>query len=239
MNTTPEQAIKAIQFLFPETERFFIITRFALPAHKSTFVFKRFAMEVTHMVKLFITDKPYVVIESSIEEAYARLRAMAPNVELLANIRYKKWLALKELECSICMSNEKTVNAELPCKHMFHENCLRDWVEMSETASCPLCRGEASVGKYIMDGMSITFRDKWSVRANHYPILLNVDGEWMVNPDHAQLVVGTLRVYGPDPVLNFYTNPWDLADLYMDTMPLIYNGLTGIPEMLRGILRNN
>ena len=42
--------------------------------------------------------------------------------------------------CSICLSNfennEKIV--ELPCKHKYHENCIKPWLE--NTRVCPLCR---------------------------------------------------------------------------------------------------
>ena len=46
----------------------------------------------------------------------------------------------RELECVICMSNNEVGDKvlELHCAHMFHEECLRKWLE--EHSTCPLCR---------------------------------------------------------------------------------------------------
>lgn len=44
------------------------------------------------------------------------------------------------LECVICMSNNEVGEKvrQLHCFHMFHEDCLRGWLE--EHFTCPLCR---------------------------------------------------------------------------------------------------
>ena len=43
-------------------------------------------------------------------------------------------------ECSICLDKFKKNNIvnRLPCRHIFHQNCLRDWLKDNDT--CPLCR---------------------------------------------------------------------------------------------------
>jgi hypothetical protein len=46
----------------------------------------------------------------------------------------------KETKCSICLEQfakgEKV--CELPCKHIFHDACVRKWLQ--QKASCPVCR---------------------------------------------------------------------------------------------------
>lgn len=42
--------------------------------------------------------------------------------------------------CSICLSNFQSgeLITELPCKHLFHKNCLSQWFNCNNT--CPLCK---------------------------------------------------------------------------------------------------
>ncbi|KAL5992264.1 hypothetical protein ACLOJK_013180 [Asimina triloba] len=48
--------------------------------------------------------------------------------------------------CAICLSRFKAgggegeVARELYCKHVFHQDCIRRWVEINDGATCPLCR---------------------------------------------------------------------------------------------------
>ena len=42
--------------------------------------------------------------------------------------------------CTVCLvkyEQDEIVNT-LPCKHIFHENCIQTWFESNDT--CPLCR---------------------------------------------------------------------------------------------------
>jgi hypothetical protein len=46
----------------------------------------------------------------------------------------------RETKCSICLeefSRGETV-CELPCKHIFHDACVREWLRRE--ATCPVCR---------------------------------------------------------------------------------------------------
>lgn len=45
----------------------------------------------------------------------------------------------KEGKCSICLE-DFNVCLVMPCSHMYHSKCIRDWLEISH--SCPLCRFE-------------------------------------------------------------------------------------------------
>ena len=40
--------------------------------------------------------------------------------------------------CAICLSGHKGKIAQLQCMHVFHEECLKLWLQKS--SSCPLCR---------------------------------------------------------------------------------------------------
>jgi hypothetical protein len=58
-------------------------------------------------------------------------------------------LQTDEKNCSICL-DEFLAESQLyaiPCKHLFHKECLADWV--AENYKCPVCRGE--IAKYKVD----------------------------------------------------------------------------------------
>ena len=52
----------------------------------------------------------------------------------------KKYSALKEDKCAICLQKYKGVDIikEFPCKHIFHKNCIFKWLKKSNV--CPLCK---------------------------------------------------------------------------------------------------
>ena len=45
-------------------------------------------------------------------------------------------------ECSICLCNFESSDrvGKLPCRHMYHEDCLNKWIDKHNT--CPVCRLE-------------------------------------------------------------------------------------------------
>lgn len=50
--------------------------------------------------------------------------------------------------CCVCQedfTNESWVR-ETPCKHLFHNNCLMDWIKIKlPNTDCPFCRAEIKV----------------------------------------------------------------------------------------------
>lgn len=45
---------------------------------------------------------------------------------------------LKETNCSICLDEGMEEICILPCKHVFHKECIEDWLKRRPT--CPTCR---------------------------------------------------------------------------------------------------
>lgn len=45
-------------------------------------------------------------------------------------------------DCAVCLSEfEKSEPVrELPCDHIFHDECIQSWFAKAKTAACPLCR---------------------------------------------------------------------------------------------------
>jgi hypothetical protein len=41
-------------------------------------------------------------------------------------------------DCSICLENTKENDTQLICGHIFHNECLREW--LNEHTTCPVCR---------------------------------------------------------------------------------------------------
>ncbi|XVF49117.1 hypothetical protein PTKIN_Ptkin03bG0242600 [Pterospermum kingtungense] len=51
--------------------------------------------------------------------------------------------------CSICMesfgkSEEAASSRQVSCGHVYHHNCITDWLLSGNSNSCPLCRREIS-----------------------------------------------------------------------------------------------
>lgn len=48
----------------------------------------------------------------------------------------------KKEECAICFQNYYGKKAvKLPCEHVFHDECIKKWLDGEDNNSCPLCRG--------------------------------------------------------------------------------------------------
>jgi len=68
--------------------------------------------------------------------------ASATAVEGLDKITISQEHIDKEMECAVCMDAfvVESVTFQMPCAHLFHENCLRSW--LGQHNSCPVCRHE-------------------------------------------------------------------------------------------------
>ncbi|KAG5358625.1 putative RING finger membrane protein [Yarrowia sp. B02] len=90
----------------------------------------------------------------------------------LTKIKKKKWLSRREegsapehsLEgysqssCPICLDDydeNETVVLELPCRHIFHPDCIRPFLE-TRSCLCPLCKQSILPKGYLPPGVKIT-----------------------------------------------------------------------------------
>jgi len=60
----------------------------------------------------------------------------------IKGFKYNKEYCNNEVECPICLENysiEKDV-CFTPCKHLFHHNCLKEYIYGCEEMKCPICK---------------------------------------------------------------------------------------------------
>ena len=64
------------------------------------------------------------------------------QIDLLPVTKYKKKLYSENFQCIICMEEfeEKEKVKLLPCGHIFHINCIKQW--LLKQKSCPFCKSE-------------------------------------------------------------------------------------------------
>ena len=55
-------------------------------------------------------------------------------------------------DCSICLKvpKEKDIIHTLPCKHIFHKDCIVEW--LSKINTCPLCRSQFPKETFLTSG---------------------------------------------------------------------------------------
>lgn len=48
-------------------------------------------------------------------------------------------LSIYDIDCSICLEQNEIKSVTMPlCGHIFHEKCIKDWLEIKN--NCPICR---------------------------------------------------------------------------------------------------
>ncbi|XVE70492.1 hypothetical protein DITRI_Ditri10aG0076600 [Diplodiscus trichospermus] len=77
------------------------------------------------------------------ENLQARQRTVTRLVSDMPTVNYATG------SCSICMeslwqSEGAASNGQVPCGHVYHHNCIADWLLNGNSNSCPLCRREIS-----------------------------------------------------------------------------------------------
>lgn len=89
----------------------------------------------------FSGDENVVVVEEEEEEDRPKVSNTLLTLKgWLPTFKVTEDFKNKEPECSICFSDFMIDEElpELPCKHVFHEQCLLQWFKYTRT--CPLCR---------------------------------------------------------------------------------------------------
>jgi hypothetical protein len=85
-------------------------------------------------------------ITMSIEDMANRLESIKLTTKRLANDRVidEYLVSIRvdqtetELDCPICQEHGEDFQVKLPCSHVFHGKCLKEW--LIRNPSCPLCR---------------------------------------------------------------------------------------------------
>jgi len=133
------QKIENLKLLFPEIERALIVTQWAHPRDKIGFKFKKLQKMMKDVLH-FYEDKPYTITQDRIDRVNQWIDKELARVDLLANIRYKRYLKSLEDSCPICLEARPDVVLS-ECRHYGHLKCLAEMVENGVT-KCPLCRKE-------------------------------------------------------------------------------------------------
>lgn len=61
-------------------------------------------------------------------------------IDALPQVEISEEQVCSKLQCSVCWEDfqlKETVY-QLPCQHVYHETCIRPWLELHGT--CPICR---------------------------------------------------------------------------------------------------
>jgi hypothetical protein len=107
-------------------------------------------------------------------------------------------LQTDEKSCSICL-DEFVPESQLytiPCKHLFHTDCLKDWV--AENYKCPVCRCE--IAKYKVD-----LEDEEDEEENEEePSELPIEPDEI--EDHGDFVINVYNVDENNVIFNFIIN---------------------------------
>ncbi|GBM93873.1 hypothetical protein AVEN_213440-1 [Araneus ventricosus] len=79
------------------------------------------------------------------------------------------------IQCVICWETVSGLNRKsLPCSHVFHENCINEWLESS--SSCPVCRSSIHGTNISLQGMVNVLRNyaTWTRAATWLTFIVNV-----------------------------------------------------------------
>ena len=79
-----------------------------------------------------------------------------PNEYILNVIKFKhkksNTVEDKDINCSICIEKNNNNSIILECKHVFHFNCIRNWIKKCKNdniqITCPLCKNIIKINKY-------------------------------------------------------------------------------------------
>lgn len=74
--------------------------------------------------------------------------------------------------CSICLGEyepDDVVLAPTTCPHIFHKECILDWLERPGNTACPCCRVIITDEEGVWDVVRSQRRGRWRARRKHWP----------------------------------------------------------------------
>ncbi|XP_068639411.1 E3 ubiquitin-protein ligase AIP2-like [Aristolochia californica] len=134
------------------------------------------------------------VIEASLQEIGVGPKKPPPaSKEMVARlpiitITHEIWVKLgRETDCAVCRENLVIDDKmqELPCKLLFHPNCLKPWLD--EHNSCPICRHEQQIDDHAYESWKKREREAEAERKGATNALQG--GEYMLNTIGASTIV--------------------------------------------------
>ena len=81
------------------------------------------------------------------DEGGVRIRTSRPSrstvqrrMEIVGRLPHVEDNGEGDTSCSICLGESPPERVVLNCGHMFHEDCVKEWMSRARFARCPLCR---------------------------------------------------------------------------------------------------
>ena len=92
-------------------------------------------------INIFASTKPGEEDYSNLTDHERKIRQLFLEMDEYQYKHIQKYESRKETECAICLEEFKgtdMIKAFYKCEHIFHKNCLRDWLK--KQVVCPLCK---------------------------------------------------------------------------------------------------
>ena len=92
-------------------------------------------------INIFASTKPGEEDYSNLTDHERKIRQLFLEMDEYQYKHIQKYESRKETECAICLEEFKgtdMIKAFHKCEHIFHKNCLRDWLK--KQVVCPLCK---------------------------------------------------------------------------------------------------
>ena len=90
---------------------------------------------------IFASSRPGEEDYSNLTDHEKKIRKLYLEMDEYQYKHIQKYESRKETECAICLEEFKgtdIIKAFHKCEHIFHKNCLRDWLKKQKV--CPLCK---------------------------------------------------------------------------------------------------
>ena len=90
---------------------------------------------------IFASTRPGQEDYSNLTDRERKIRQLFLEMDEYQYKHIQKYESRKETQCAICLEEFKgtdMIKAFHKCEHIFHKNCLRDWLK--KQVVCPLCK---------------------------------------------------------------------------------------------------
>ena len=74
-------------------------------------------------------------------DSYSRIKKLSQTMTFLKKVKGDDLNEFHDLTCTVCYEDMKEA-VLLPCKHIFHEECIRQWIIKNFNHFCPKCKHE-------------------------------------------------------------------------------------------------